>query len=134
MDLILIQHSEQAADLSSDARPQSKHSQPWLCNAAREIHLCRGFVAILSAFCFQGMLTIEFGNTAYRGGEDGLHLIFLWPSETSYFASQAAVHKDFVGSKAFMYVTHLCQVLHARGNPLQHANELGGRELSLVLL
>ena len=80
------------------------------------------------------MLAIEFGNAAYHGGEDGLHLIFLWPSETSYFASQAAVHKDFVGSKAFMYVTHLCQVLHARGNPLQHANELGGRELSLMFL
>jgi len=74
------------------------------------------------------------GNTAYHGGEDGLHLIFLRTSETSYFASQAAVHKDFMGSKAFMYVTHLCQVLHARGNPLQHANELGGRELSLMLL
>lgn len=80
------------------------------------------------------MLTTEFGHAAYHGGEDGLHLIFLWPPETSYFASQAAVHEDFVGSEAFMYVTHLCQVLHARGNPLQHANELGGRELSLVFL
>lgn len=85
-------------------------------------------------FALGGTLTTEFGNAAHHGGEDGLHLILLRPPEASYFARQAAVHKDFVGSKAFMYVTHLCQVLHARGNPLQHANELGGRELSLVLL
>lgn len=80
------------------------------------------------------MLTTEFGSAAYHGGEDGLHLIFLWLSETSYFARQAAVHQHFVGSKALMYVTHLCQVFHARGDPLQHADELGGCELSLVFL
>lgn len=77
---------------------------------------------------------VESGKAAYHGGEDGLHLIFLLLPETRYFASQAAVHKDFVGSEAFMYVPHLCQVLHARGNALQHAQELGGRELSLVFL
>lgn len=87
-----------------------------------------------SAFCFWEALEIKFGKVSYHGGEDGLHLVFLRLPETRYFARQAAVHEDLVGSQAFMDVTHLCQVLHARGNPLQHGDELGGCELSLVFL
>lgn len=87
-----------------------------------------------SAFCFWEALEIKFGKASYHGAEDGLHLIFLRLPETCYFARQAAVHEDLVGSQAFMDVTHLCQVLHARGNPLQHGDELGGCELSLMFL
>lgn len=39
-----------------------------------------------------------------------------------------------MGSQIFMYVTHLCQVLHASSDPLQHAEELAGCELALVFL
>lgn len=39
-----------------------------------------------------------------------------------------------MGSQTFVYVTHLCQVLHASSYPLQHAEELAGRELALVFL
>lgn len=73
-------------------------------------------------------------TTAHHGGEDGFHLVFLWTSEPSDLACQAGAHEDLVGSKAFMYVAHLCQVRHARGYALQHAGELGACELPLMFL
>lgn len=80
------------------------------------------------------MLTTECGDAAHHGGEDGFHLVLLWPPEACDLAGQAAAHQHLVGSQAFVHVAHLCQVNHARGNALQHADELGACELPLVFL
>lgn len=80
------------------------------------------------------MLTAECGHAAHHGGENGFHLLFLWPSEPCDLAGQAAAHEHLVGSQAFVHIAHLCQVHHARGNALQHADELRACELPLVFL
>lgn len=80
------------------------------------------------------VLQTECGNAAHHGGEDGFHLVFLRLSEPCDLACQAAADEDLVGSQALVHIAHLCQVCHARGNALQHADELRARQLPLVFL
>lgn len=50
------------------------------------------------------------------------------------FAHQVAVDEDVAGGQVAVHVAHVRQVLHARGDPPQHPNQLDHCELGIMLL
>ena len=76
-------------------------------------------------------------QTHQRAGVGRVRRILLQEArqaEVGHLAHQVAVDQDVAGGQVPVDVTHLCQVLHARGDATQHTNELDHSKLTIVLL
>lgn len=74
--------------------------------------------------------------STYASGVRPLWIIFQHSgqAEVRHFTLQAGVDQDVAGSQVAVDVAHVREVLHACSDASQHPHQLGGGELTIVVL
>lgn len=82
------------------------------------------------------LLTSNSPISTYTCGVCPLRIVLQhpWQAEVRNFTLQGVVNKDVPGSQVAVDIAHVREVLHTRSNASQHAHQLEGGKLSVVIL
>lgn len=74
--------------------------------------------------------------STYTCGVRSLGIVLQYPrqAEVRHFALQGVIDEDVAGGQVTVDVAHVREVLHACGDATQHAHQLEGGELAVVVL